>query len=87
MVCCLEQILVLLSGKGSLVLQPSSVVGNTVDLLAVVIRDGVVDRGAGRVGAESLDVRVEILVFLWLRIASAWLVPFVAHRSRGGKIP
>lgn len=40
----LEQVLVLLSGKSSLVLQPSPVIGNTVDLLSIVVRDGVVDR-------------------------------------------
>jgi hypothetical protein len=55
---------VLLAVEGTLVLQPAPVVLDTGDLLAVVVRNRVLRAARRRIGAVSLDARVEALLFL-----------------------
>lgn len=62
---CLNQVLILLQVERSLVLQPSPVILDATNLLAVVIRNRVLRAGRRRVGTVLLDPGVEDLLFLY----------------------
>lgn len=60
----LDQEFVSLASKGPLILEPSSIVGNTANLLAIVVWDRVVDSATRRIGSMACNVSVEVSFFL-----------------------